>query len=111
MLKGVGEVLNTETRMISRAEVSEKPELVWNEPDLDRLYSTLAEECELTDRDQALSRKLDLAMRIISILLEALSGRRAIFVEWAILILILIEVIMVLKRLPGIERVEGACEA
>lgn len=96
LLKGVGEVLNTEMRMISRAEVSEKPELVWNEPDLDRLYLTLAEEYELTDRDQALSRKLDLAMRIISILLEALSGRRAIFVEWVIVILILIEVIMVL---------------
>ncbi len=96
LLRGVGEVLNTEMRMISRAEVSEKPEFVWDEADLDRLYLKLAEEYELGDRDRALSRKLDLAMRTTSILMEALGARRALHIEWAIFLLILIELFVML---------------
>lgn len=96
LLRRVGEVLHTEMRMIGRAEVSEKPEFVWDLPELDRLYLKLAEEYELTDRDHALSRKLDLAMRTSSILIEALGARRALHVEWAIFLLILAEVFIAL---------------
>jgi uncharacterized Rmd1/YagE family protein len=94
LLRGVGDVLHTEMRMIGRAEVSEKSDFVWDEPELDRLYAKLAEEYELGDRDLALSRKLDLALRSISILIDALGARRALHVEWAIFLLILIEVVV-----------------
>lgn len=94
LLRGVGEVLNVEMRMIGRAEVSEKPEFLWDEPELDGLYLTFAEEYELVDRDRALSRKLELAMRTTSMLMEALAARRALHVEWAIFGLILAEVLV-----------------
>lgn len=96
LLRKVGEVLHTEVRMIGRAEVAEKPEFVWDLPELDRLYLKLADEFELVERDRALSRKLSLVMRTSSILMDALSARRALGVEWAIFVLILIEVVMAL---------------
>ena len=43
-------------RMVGRVEVAEKPEIVWDDPRLDRLYERLATEYELRDRDRALSR-------------------------------------------------------
>lgn len=45
-------------------------------------------------RDRALSRKLDLVTRSVSILMEALSARRSLHVEWAIFALILSEIIL-----------------
>ncbi len=94
LLRSVGEVLETEMRMIGRAEVAEKPEVVWDEPDLDRLYTRLADEYELVDRDRALSRKLDLVMRSVGVLMEALGARRSLHVEWAIFLLILVEIVL-----------------
>ncbi|NNL85271.1 MAG: RMD1 family protein [Myxococcales bacterium] len=94
LLRSVGEALDTEMRMVGRVEVSEKPEFLWDEPSQDRLYAKLADEYELTDRDRALSRKLDLVTRSVSILMEALSARRSLHVEWAIFALILAEIIL-----------------
>jgi uncharacterized Rmd1/YagE family protein len=96
LLRSVGEVLQTEIRMIGRAEISEKPEFVWEMPEFDRLYMKLSEEFELIDRDRALSRKLDLVMRSVSVLIDALSARRSLHVEWAIFALILVEIVMAL---------------
>jgi len=94
LLRNVGEVLTTEMRMVARAEVAEKPEFIWDEPDLDRLYTVLADEYELVDRDRAVGRKLDLVMRSVSVLMEALSARRSLHVEWAIFGLILAEIVL-----------------
>jgi uncharacterized Rmd1/YagE family protein len=96
LLRSVGEALDTEMRMIGRAEVSEKPEFVWDQPELDRLYAKLADEYELVERDRAISRKLDLVMRSVSVLMEALSARRGLHVEWAIVALILVEIVLML---------------
>jgi uncharacterized Rmd1/YagE family protein len=95
LLSDLGEVLVTEMRMVGRAEVSEKPERIWDRPDLDQLYVKLAEEYELEDRDRALSRKLELLGRSASTFLEMLQSRRSLHVEWYIVILILIEIVIV----------------
>jgi uncharacterized Rmd1/YagE family protein len=96
LLSQLGDVLLTEMRMLGRAEVSEKPELTWDRPDLDRLYVRLAEEYELRDRDRAVGRKLELLSRTAGTLLDMLQTRRALNVEWYIVALILVELLLVL---------------
>lgn len=99
ILRQIGEVLVTEMRMVGRAEVVEKPEMLWERPDLDRLYVMLALEYELAERHLALSRKLELLARTHSTFLELLQARRSLHVEWYIVILILVEIVILVYEM------------
>ena len=41
LLSRISDVLSIQARTVGRVEVSEKPELTWDRPDLDRLYERL----------------------------------------------------------------------
>jgi required for meiotic nuclear division protein 1 len=65
LLRHIGDVLLIQQKMVGRVETGEKPELLWEHPELERLYMRLAEEYELRDRDRALDRKLDVISRTV----------------------------------------------
>ena len=69
LLRHIGDVLLIQQKMVGRVETGEKPELLWEHPELERLYMRLAEEYELRDRDRALDRKLDVISRTVETIL------------------------------------------
>jgi required for meiotic nuclear division protein 1 len=98
----IGTVLQMQQRMVGRAETSEKPELVWEHPELERLYMRLAEEYELRDRDRAIDRKLDIVSRTVETLLSLEQTRSSLRLEWYIVALIVAELaIAAYSLLPG----------
>jgi uncharacterized Rmd1/YagE family protein len=99
LLNQIGDVLLTQTRMVGRVEVTEKPEITWDRPVLDRLYDRLVTEYELRERDVALTRKLEIVSRIAETYLELLQNRRSLRVEWYIVLLILVEILIYLYEL------------
>jgi uncharacterized Rmd1/YagE family protein len=80
--------------MVGRVEVEEKPDLVWDRPDLDRLYVRLGDEYELRERHRALGRKFELISRTVQTLLQLLQHRSTLRVEWYIVILIVVEILI-----------------
>ncbi|HUK60981.1 MAG TPA: RMD1 family protein [Stellaceae bacterium] len=94
LLRQIGDVLATQHKMVGRVETGEKPELLWEHPELERLYMRLAEEYELRDRDRALDRKFDVISRTAETLLSILQNRSSLRVEWYILALIVAELIL-----------------
>ncbi len=108
LLAHIGDVLMIQGRMVGRVEVSEKPELLWEEPQYERLYSRMAEEYELVERHRALERKLDLISRTAETLLELLQNSRSHRVEWYIVILIVIEILLTIYELWGRHWLGGA---
>jgi uncharacterized Rmd1/YagE family protein len=94
LLRQIGETLLTETRTVGRVEITEKPEVTWDFPELDGLYSRLAAEFELNERDRALSRKLGLISSVAERCLDLLNTRRALRVEWYIVALIVFEIVL-----------------
>jgi uncharacterized Rmd1/YagE family protein len=94
LARQIGDLLLAQTRMVGRAEVSEKPELTWDDPGLDRLHERLAVEFELRERDRALARKLEVASNTVETYLGLLQNRQSLRVEWYIVILILVEVVL-----------------
>lgn len=96
LLRQIGDVLLVQARTVGRAEVTEKPELVWDRPDLDRLHERLRAEYELRERAVALERKLAVISDTAETLLDLLQNRRALRVEWYIVILIAVEIAIVL---------------
>src|SRR6516162_6554414 len=99
LLRHIGDVLLMQQKMVGRVETGEKPELLWDHPELERLYVRLAEEYELRDRDRALDRKLDVISRTVETLLGLVQTRSSLRVEWYIVLLIVAELVLTIYPL------------
>jgi len=96
LLQRIGEILSIQSRMVGRVEVSDKPELLWEFPTLERLYQRMEDEYEIKERHIALERKLQLITRATETILDLLQNNRSLRVEWYIVILIVIEIVITL---------------
>ncbi len=94
LLRHIGSTLLIQHTTVGRVEVSEKPEILWEQPTLERLYVRLEDEYELCERHVALERKLDLIARTAETLLDLLQHRRSLRVEWYIVILIMVDIVL-----------------
>ena len=99
LLRHIGDVLLMQQKMVGRVGTSETPELLWEHPELDRLYMRLADEYELRDRDRALDRKLDIVSNTVETLLSLVQTRSSMRVEWYIVVLIVAELLLSLYPL------------
>jgi uncharacterized Rmd1/YagE family protein len=97
-MKRIGSLLLAEHRMVGRAEINEKPEVLWEHPELDRLYALLETEFEIRERTAALDRKIDLVARTMRTLVDLLDARHTLRVEWYIVALIVFEILLTLYR-------------
>lgn len=95
-LKHIGALLLIESRMVGRAEIGDKPELLWEHPRLEGLNALLEDEFEIHERLAALDRKLELAARTERTLVDLMSTRHALRVEWYIVALIAFEILLTL---------------
>jgi uncharacterized Rmd1/YagE family protein len=98
-LRKIGTLLLVEQRMVGRAEVTEKPEILWDNPGLEGMFARLEDEFELRERHAAIERKLGVISRTSHTLLELLSSRHSLRVEWYIVILIVVEIVLTLYEL------------
>lgn len=99
LLRYIGDTLLTQHKMVGRVEVGEKPDVLWELPGLTRLFTRLEDEFELSERKVAVDRKLDLITRTVETLADLLQNKRALRVEWYIVILIVIEIVLTLYQL------------
>ncbi|MCC2105158.1 MAG: RMD1 family protein, partial [Hyphomicrobiales bacterium] len=72
----------------------EKPNVVWDKPELERLYDRLTEEYEIEDRTETLEGKLEVVVENARLLAEVLDAGRAGRIEIWITILIAMEVVL-----------------
>lgn len=98
LLRRIGEIMSIQSKMVGRVEVSDKPELLWEYPALERLYQRLEDEYEIKERHVALERKLQVISRATETILDLLQYNRSYRVEWYIVILIVIEIVITLAE-------------
>ncbi len=101
LLRQVGDVLLTQHRMVGRAQVEDKPDVLWDHPRLERLYARLEDEYELAERSRALERKLALINETAGTLIELLHNQRSLRLEWYIIGLISLELLVSLYELAA----------
>jgi uncharacterized Rmd1/YagE family protein len=90
----IGEAMLVEHQLVDRAELLEKPELLWENAVLDRLYARLEDEYELRERYLTLDTKLGVVSRAAQTMLELAQTRRSLNVEYYIVALIVLEVVL-----------------
>jgi uncharacterized Rmd1/YagE family protein len=88
----IGHALSAHSRNLARVEAADKPEVLWDHPELERLHARLSDEYELSERGAALERKLAWIGDTIQTLLSLLQARRALGLEAAVVVLVGIEV-------------------
>lgn len=96
VMKMVGEALAARHRVTGAAQVDERPDLLWDHPELDRLYQRLEGEYELSERAEVLHGKLEALGDFAEALLDIVQTKRAYRVEVAIIALIAFEVVLML---------------
>lgn len=96
LLKQMGAMLLSEQMMVGRVEISEKPDTLWDHPGLEGLYLRIESEFEIRERYAALECKLNLISRTVQTVAELLHSKHSLRLEWAIVILIVIEVMLTL---------------
>lgn len=96
LLKRLGDVLLDQQEMVGRVAVSDKPDVLWDRPELERLYARLTDEFEIPDRFETVEAKLDLIGGTIETAVNLVQARRSLRVEWYIVILIVFEIFLTL---------------
>jgi len=99
ILRHIGNALLVQHRVSGRVAVADKPDAVWDRPDLERLYARLQEEYELRERADALTRKLKVISDTAEVLTDMIDTRRSLRLEFIIVVLIVFEVVLSLFQL------------
>ncbi|OAF16970.1 RMD1 family protein [Bradyrhizobium neotropicale] len=94
MLQLIGNALLVQQRVAGRVAVAEKPDVLWEKPELDRLYSRLEDEYELKERLETLERKLKAVSETANALTDIIDTQRSLRLEVAVVVLIVIEVVI-----------------
>jgi len=101
VVRAIGQALLTQHRVSGRIEVEEKPDVLWDHPQYERLYARLEDEYELKERAAALARKLRIISETTSVLTDLIDTGRSLRLEATIVALIVVEVVILLYEMFG----------
>ncbi len=90
----IGEALHIQQRLAGRIEIADRPDVLWDHPELERLWVKLADEYDLGIRARAIGQKLEVIRETADTMADLLSTRTSHRLEWYIIILILVEVLL-----------------
>ena len=94
VLQLIGNALLVQHRVSGRIAVGEKPDALWERPDLERLYARLEDEYELKERVDTLNRKLAVVAETADTLADIIDTRRSLRLELIVVVLIAFEIVV-----------------
>jgi uncharacterized Rmd1/YagE family protein len=94
LLKLMGNALLVQHRVSGRVAVGEKPDVLWDRPDLERLYARLEDEYELSERVETLNRKLAVIADTATTLADIIDAKRSLRLELIVIFLIAFEIVV-----------------
>lgn len=94
LLRQLGSTLAIQHKIVGRVEIIDKPELLWDLPEFDRLHRRLEDEYEIQERHTTLERKLQLISTTAETVIELLQHKTSLRVEWYVVALIVVEIVL-----------------
>jgi required for meiotic nuclear division protein 1 len=89
----IGEAILARNEVLSVLHLLDKPDATWDDPSMDRIYDDLRAEFDLADRYAAMESKLRSIQEALELVLDVARDRRLLFLEIAVVVLILAELI------------------
>jgi uncharacterized Rmd1/YagE family protein len=92
LLEQIGEALLIQQRLAGRVDLDEKPDVLWDHPELERFWAKLVDEYDLPSRARAIERKLVVIRESADTITDLISTRTSHRLEWYIIALIGLEI-------------------
>jgi uncharacterized Rmd1/YagE family protein len=83
-------------RLASRVDLDEKPDVLWDHPELERLWAKLVDEYDLPARARAVERKLSVIRETAETITGLVATRTSHRLEVLVIVLIAIEIALAL---------------
>jgi uncharacterized Rmd1/YagE family protein len=99
LVEQIGEALLIRQRLAGRVELADRPDVLWDHPELERLWGKLTDEYDLGPRVRAVGQKLEVIRETADTMADLLSTRTSHRLEWYIIILICLELLLGLFRM------------
>ena len=99
LLKLIGEALLVQHNVSGRVAITDKPDALWDRPDLERLYARLEDEYELIGRVETLNRKLAVVAETADTLADIIDTRRSLRLEIIVVLLIAFEIVIGISQI------------
>ncbi|HEY4126050.1 MAG TPA: RMD1 family protein [Rhizomicrobium sp.] len=94
LLQLIGSALLAQHRVSGRIAFAEKPDILWDQPGLERLYARLEDEYEIIERGTLLNGKMSVLSSVAETFTDMMDTARSARLELLIVILILAELII-----------------
>jgi uncharacterized Rmd1/YagE family protein len=94
LLQLVGSALLTQHRVSGRIAFAEKPDILWEHPELERFYARLEDEYEIVERGTLLNQKMSVIASAAETFTDMMDTARSARLELLIVILILAELVI-----------------
>jgi required for meiotic nuclear division protein 1 len=94
ILRLIGNALLVQQRVSGGVAITEKPDALWDRPDLERLYARLEDEYELRERVDTLNRKLAVIAETANTLADIIDTQRSLRLELIVVGLIAFEIVI-----------------
>jgi uncharacterized Rmd1/YagE family protein len=94
LLQLVGSALLTQHRVSGRIAFAEKPDILWEHPELERFYARLEDEYEIVERGTLLNGKMSVITTAAQTFTDMMDTARSARLELLIVILILAELVI-----------------
>jgi uncharacterized Rmd1/YagE family protein len=99
MARLASSILSFKFTSIAHIMVLDKPDITWDNPEADRLYTTMASLFELSQRYLEIKHKSETLLDMTDVFSGLSHARRSARLEWIIIILIAIEIVIYLMQL------------
>ncbi|MBL6853693.1 MAG: RMD1 family protein [Alphaproteobacteria bacterium] len=99
LLRLIGSALLAQHRFVGRIAVAEKPDVLWDQPSLERLYARLEDEYEIVERGTLLNGKLTVIGTVAETFTDMIDTARSTRLEILIVVLILAELVIAAVQL------------
>ncbi len=94
LLEQIGQALALQQRLAGRVDLDEKPDVLWDHPELERFWARLVDEYDLPQRGRAIARKLEVIRETADTITELMATRTSHRLEWYIIALIALEIVL-----------------
>lgn len=88
----LGKALQIRSQLNQDWEIQASPDITWDTPVLETLFSRMSKQLDLQDRCYALNQRLDYAKETLDLVRQSAAEKRSHFMELTIIILISIEI-------------------
>lgn len=96
LLEEIGNALLVQQRLAGRVDLDDKPDVLWDRPELERFWAKLVDEYDLVVRGRAIERKLNVIQETTQTITDLMATRTSHRLEWYIIALIAFEIALTL---------------